>query len=293
MMSVATAVTSTTVPSQTSQLDLLRSVSRILETSPVVSHLLIRGSLASGTADRSSDVDLVIGVTAPALRAFLSSLDILMRTELGALFPGWADSLVRDMGGQGYVYLVPTHDTLCELDLYVVAEHGIAEILQHGAVSIFSRTALSQPNAVIWNLDRPQTPKPISTTDSIARDLVVEVLVLFHMMSKRVTRKQSFIVYGHTYLLNNAVRRLIKHCLAPRSKHWGWYHLEEDLADDPRGRACLGELAELVDTPLICNRESLDSVFARVERVIRCAAPEVWTELGRELDAYRRYMGLC
>jgi hypothetical protein len=45
---------------------------------------------------------------------------------------------------------------------------------------------------------------------------------------------------------------------------------------------------ELVDTPLIRNRESLNSIFARVERVVKCAAPEVWTGLGLELDAYRR-----
>ncbi|MEU3958031.1 hypothetical protein AB0F45_38215 [Streptomyces achromogenes] len=56
------------------QLPLLTRVCEMLAASPAVTHLLVRGSLASGTADRLSDVDFVVGVHDRDLPAFASAL---------------------------------------------------------------------------------------------------------------------------------------------------------------------------------------------------------------------------
>jgi predicted nucleotidyltransferase len=79
------------------QLPLVARIAEILSASPAVTHLLIRGSLASGTADRLSDVDFVVGIDDPALAAFATALDDLMAIEAGALLPGWRDSIATEL----------------------------------------------------------------------------------------------------------------------------------------------------------------------------------------------------
>ena len=274
------------------QLDLLASVVNVLESSPAVSHLLVRGSLAAGQADRSSDVDMVIGVRDAALKSFLEVLDTLVRTELGSLFPGWRDSLAPNIGGEGFVYLVPFQNALYELDLYVVSESSVPSIANRGATILFAGQGTSYTNDVTSGTDAEDRSAPVPILSDVALDIVVEILVLLHMISKRVTRRQWFIVYGHTYLLNDAVRRLMKHCLAFRSRHWGWYHLEEELAGDPRGDSCLRELADLVSAPPIRNSSALQEMYTRIERVINCVAPELWSGLEQEREAYRHFMGV-
>ncbi|MDI5969434.1 nucleotidyltransferase domain-containing protein [Streptomyces sp. SL13] len=44
------------------QLAVLGDLVHALSATPAVTHLLVRGSLATGTADRLSDVDLVVAV---------------------------------------------------------------------------------------------------------------------------------------------------------------------------------------------------------------------------------------
>src|SRR5258708_4322406 len=80
------------------QFRLLADASALLASSPAVTHLSVRGSLAVGNADRMSDIDFIIGVVDTEFAAFASVLDALLSTELGAIFPGWHDSIVRDLG---------------------------------------------------------------------------------------------------------------------------------------------------------------------------------------------------
>jgi predicted nucleotidyltransferase len=274
---------------QSRQLDLLAFVAKVLKASSSVSHLLIRGSIAAGRSDRLSDVDLVIGVRDTLVCHFLTALDTLVKTELGSLFPGWRDSLAPNMGGVGFVYLVPFEGELYELDLYVVSESTAPSITNYGATVIFSRTHACIDQG-LSEIDKEELLIPPPPESDVKFDLVAEILVLLHMISKRVMRMQSFIIYGDMYLLNDAVRRLIKSCLAPQSQHWGWYYLEEEIAANSQGDICLRELAALVKAPLVYDRSDLQQVFTHIERVIICAAPEVWSELKWELDAYRHYM---
>jgi hypothetical protein len=287
-MNTSSAITGIALANRPPQLDLLMSFATVLQASAAVSDILVRGSFAAGKADRSSDVDLVIGISESEFQSFRASLDALIAVELGAIFSGWRDTLVRDMGGAGYVYLVPLSGVLCELDLYVVPEREVPAILARGVTAIYRRTAAAQ-TATASCAEPPAVP--ICGEDNRARDLVVEILVLFHMIGKRVGRRQSFIVYGQTYMLHDAIRGLIKHCLAPWSRHWGWYHLEEDLGSAPPGSGCLRELQTLVSGPPIRDRETLEEVFTRVRRVIAAAAPATLAELGPELEAYCHYMG--
>jgi predicted nucleotidyltransferase len=290
-MTLDAIITNFTLPDQPRQINLLRSVVEVLKASPDISSLLVRGSIAAGRSDHLSDVDLVVSVQKTALLNFLTMLDTLVRVEFGSLFPGWRDSLAPDMGGVGFVYLVPFQNVLYELDLYIISECSVPSFTSHGAIVLFTKTTPHYTDQDMLEVDEEKTSAGDFAEPNILLNSIVEILVLLHMMSKRVARQQSFIVYGHMYLVNNALRRFIKYCLAPQSPHWGWYHLEEELANDPQGSVCLSELSALVESPLVRDSSGIQHMFTRIERVIACAAPDLWSELKVELDAYRHYMG--
>lgn len=113
------------------QFDLLERAAEVLTASPTVTHLLVRGSLASGTADRLSDVDFIVGVEDGAFAEFVSVLDALVSAELGGIMPGWRDTIVGDMGGLGYVYLVGWAGRLQQVDLYVVPATKVVGVHEH------------------------------------------------------------------------------------------------------------------------------------------------------------------
>lgn len=277
---------------QPQQIEFLEFVVGILEKSPVVSHLLVRGSIATGRADRSSDVDLVVGVQSRAIESFLAMLDSIINIELGCLFPGWYDLLAPNMGGFGFVYLVPFKGILYELDIYVVPEDTIPSIIDLGAMQIHAKSNITDScEDGFSTFERNIDIKNIIKNDP-AQNLVVEILSLLYMVNKRVIRQQWFIVYGLSYLINDALRRLIKHCLIPNSQHWGWYHLEDELGVDPRGRKCLNELSALISILPTPNHTDVKTVFAHIIQIISIANPELWSELKIKLEAYKFYMNI-
>ncbi|MFE2759697.1 nucleotidyltransferase domain-containing protein [Streptomyces halstedii] len=107
------------------QLTVLADLVQALSGIPAVTRLLVRGSLATGTADRLSDVDLVVAVRDERLPALMGSLDAVMSTEFGTLLPGWRDTIVGDLGGAGFVYLLPHDGHLLQLDLYLCPDSAV------------------------------------------------------------------------------------------------------------------------------------------------------------------------
>lgn len=289
-MIVTDAIQKLTRVNQPQQIEFLEIVAGTLEKSPVVSHLLVRGSIAAGRADRSSDVDLVIGVQSRAIESFLTILDSIISIELGSLFPGWYDVLAPNLGGWGFVYLVPFKGVLYELDLYVVSEATIPSIIDIGALQIHVKSGSTQSckddfSTTAKNIDL----KKIITSDP-AQNLVIETLSLLHMMSKRIIRQQWFIVYGLSYLISDAMRRFIKHNLIPNSKHWGWYHLEDELVIDPRGRKCLHELSVLISSLSVPDHTNVEALFTSIMKIISIANPELYSDLKLEIEAYKYYL---
>ncbi|MFV2197790.1 nucleotidyltransferase domain-containing protein [Nocardiopsis sp. LOL_012] len=64
------------------QFTVMDQTMRLLAASPAVTHLVVRGSFATGTSDRLSDVDLVVGVRETDYPAFTAAHDALIATSL-------------------------------------------------------------------------------------------------------------------------------------------------------------------------------------------------------------------
>ncbi len=271
------------------QLPLLQRISEILAASPAVTHLLVRGSLASGTADRLSDIDFVVGVQDGALPAFASALNDLMRIEAGALLPGWPDSIVADLGGLGTVFLVPYEGKLQQIDLYLAPSSTIPGVRRQ----VSTAGLLQRPVPMCSPQDRnrakafiaEQAQRPRTCTDLLAEHLVLGVL-----LRKRLQRGQRFVAYAEWHLLHTATKNLIKTALAPNSRFWGWYQLREELALTPIGRMCLADLDAAISGPAVPAVGDVDEALTRVLALVERACPNVLDELRDAVTAYTTYL---
>jgi predicted nucleotidyltransferase len=196
------------------QFALLEYVAERLTSSDAVTTLLVRGSLARGTADRLSDIDFVVGVRDSQFEEYVSVLDALATTELGSILPGWRDSIVGDMGGLGFVYLIGWAGQLQQLDLYLVPASRIGQVREQAdCQTIFTRdrSAEFEPDSTTARFVSGEVSRPRTCTD-----LLVEAMVVGYLIRKRISRGQRFIAYSEVFLFNTAAKNLIKAALAPR-----------------------------------------------------------------------------
>jgi len=275
---------------------LLQHAAEVLSQSFAVTDLLVRGSLARGTADRLSDVDFVVGVCDAHFGEFVKGLDALVIAQLGAIMPGWRDTIVADMGGLGYVYLVAYQGRLHQLDLYTAPASAISGIAATTAARELLHRNCSDGVEIPTNDPAVVSPQTVIAAERTqlptCTQLPVEVLVLGQMIKKRLARGETFVAYGENHMLTVAFRNLIKLALAPTSPFYGWYHLPEDVALTPIGRDCLAELSALVTAPAVPTPQTLTEALHRVVAVAERAAPQSVETLRTSLDAYRYYLEL-
>lgn len=271
-----------------SQFDLLERVMELFTTSPAVSHLLVRGSLASGTADRLSDVDFVVAVRDSSFPQFVRVLDALMSTELGSIMPGWRDTIVGAMGGIGYVHLVNWDGHLQQVDLYLIPTSMVDRVPD--TTVVFER---SSPEIHKSDGDVAQFVTGTLTEPRTCVELVIEVLIVGYLIRKRIARGQEFIAYSEAHLFNTAAKNLVKTALAPTSRYYGWYQLHEEIGSTPIGRDCLRDLAALISAPAIPTKLSLTTSLDLVLAIAERAAPDAVDSLRPAIDTYRYHLDLA
>ncbi|MFF4531396.1 hypothetical protein ACFY1P_19240 [Streptomyces sp. NPDC001407] len=274
------------------QLPLLTRICEMLAASPAVTHLLVRGSLASGTADRLSDVDFVVGIHDRDLPPFTQSLDDLMTVAGGALLPGWRDTIVADLGGIGFVFLVQHEGKLQQVDLYLCPASQISLLRR----KVAGKLLLERPPAEITTAQITQARTHITETLSRPRsctELLIEHLVLAVLLHKRIRRGQRFVAYAEWHMLHTATKDLIKAALAPASSFWGWYQLREEIAITPIGRSCLAELDAAITCPAVPTTDDVNAALDRVIQLTQRACPNALDGLTDAITAYRTYLELA
>ncbi|MBO3737996.1 hypothetical protein [Actinoplanes flavus] len=270
------------------QFGLLQKAIGVISRSQAVHSLHVRGSLAAGTADRLSDLDFIVAVHDPSFGPFLRIIDTLMSTELGALLPGWRDTIVARMGGLGYVFLVPHEGALHQIDLYAVPVSRLDTVLARTkAMPVYQAEGEHRgrnSQQVDWlinsTLDRPCT----------AQELLVEILVLGHMIDKRIARGQRYVAYAEMFALHTAAKNLIKTALAPGSAFYGWYHLVEEIGATPIGRQCLADLDRLISGQPVPDAYDLTAALTITLELGERAVPEAVAALRPAITAYWHYL---
>ncbi|MER5783974.1 hypothetical protein ABT104_20000 [Streptomyces mobaraensis] len=274
------------------QLPLLTRICETLAASPAVTHLLVRGSLASGTADRLSDVDFVVGVHDARMPAFAAALDDLMTVAAGALLPGWRDSIVADLGGIGFVFLVQHEGKLQQVDLYLAPASQMLAIRR----TVAGKVLLERPTGTITASQAEQARTCVAELMRRPRsctELLIEHLVLAVLLHKRLQRGQRFVAYAEWHMLHTATKDLIKAALAPTSRFWGWYQLREEIALTPIGRSCLADLDAAITSPAIPTAADVNAALDRVIALTERACPNALDGLADAITAYRTYLELA
>jgi len=266
------------------QFILIEHLANTLSQSMVVTDLLIRGSIAAGTMDRISDIDLIIGVQHDHYASFINAIDMLMLNEIGSILPGWRDTIVSNMGGLGYVYLVIYKAQLYQVDLYIVPEGLVTQVKKQTKAYHLYQVSEDQCSITVDDqlsgFIHSELARPLSCSE-----LLVEILVLAHMIKKRISRNQPFIVFSLSTLLLNAVKDLIRTGLAPTSTSWGWYHLEEDVGASSIGRTCLNELSTLINSLPVRTTEELAATMEHVMTIASLIVPSALVVLSNGIEA--------
>lgn len=265
---------------------------RLLSASPAVTHLVVRGSFATGTSDRLSDVDLVVGVREADYTAFVAAHDALIATSLNQLLPAWPDTIVPDLGGLGFVHLLVHRHMLYQLDLYLAPSGRIEHIVNATRGRVMYTAPDHTPTSAGGDTQVEAFINAHRQTPPTCTDLLVEALVLTWLIRKRIVRGQQFMAYKEAHQLTTAARSLVRTALSPDTAYLGWYHLETDLGATPIGRDCLHALAELAAAPAVPTLASLERALDTVLALAGKAAPEAVEQLGRAIDAYRHYLDL-
>ncbi|MGW1674556.1 nucleotidyltransferase domain-containing protein [Streptomyces sp. NPDC002324] len=272
------------------QLAVLGDLAEVLQAAPAVTHLLVRGSLATGTADRLSDVDLVVAVRDETLPALMTSLDALMSTAFGTLLPGWRDTIVGDLGGAGYVYLLPHGGHLLQLDLYLCPTSAVGALRRRiGPRLLWQGPGAEDATDVDTRVRTAQELSRAAQTPADCGQLIVQALVLHAMLRKRLARGQQYIAYGLLHDLNVTLREVIRTALVPHSRHHGWYHLPDEVGRTATGRECLAELTDALTGPPVPTVAQADEALERIVRLARRIAPHAVGALADEITAYRAY----
>lgn len=259
----------------------------LLSASPAVSSLMVRGSFAAGNSDRLSDIDLVAGVREGDFADFAASQDALVSGAFTQVLPGWPDTIVPpEFGGLGWVHLLQSGPAMYQLDLYLAPSGRMEDIRSRSrgrVVYLDGEAGAAGPRdaataAAFVQAEREAEPSAVN--------LVTELLVLAHMVHKRVARGQRYMAYKEAFQFTDAARGLARTALAPHSAYLRWYHLEETLSVTPLGRSCLALLDELTALPAVPDAGSLSEMLSVGLRLAELAAPEAYDTLKPGLSAY-------
>lgn len=272
------------------QFTIMETAMTMLAASPAVTHLMIYGSIAAGTSDRLSDVDLVVGIRERDFARFAQAQDDLVAAQLGQVLPGWPDTTIPPLGGLGWVHLIQHAGMLYQLDLYLAPSRRVRDITARTR----GRLIYTAPDA-----GRPDPDDDARAAAFVAAalaaepepaHLVVRLLVLAWMIRRRISRGQRFMAYKETHEFVAAARALIRASLSPHTAYLGWYHLDEHLGGTPIGRSCLDLLAELAARPAVPTARDLSRMLDIAFRLAELTVPDVTDALSPGIDSYRHYL---
>jgi hypothetical protein len=232
----------------------------------------IRGSVASNSYDRSSDVDLVLVITDDSYILTVDSLDAIIQQHFCIIRPGWLDKIVPNFGGLGYVYLVSFENKIYQLDLYLLPLSQADSIHRMPkATLVFSQDARSASlinqkmtlEVTQYIEDKKQSPESILALSD-------EIIVLSFLIKKRIKRQQLFLNASETYMLAICLRKLMRLTWEPHLLDFGWYHFLEWIKFPDEILQLKLALLNLLQKHSISTNDSLCMAHDLLFKILRC-----------------------
>lgn len=227
---------------------------------PGLEKVYARGSLARGDADPHSDIDLLCIVAPQEFSSFLKNVDICIKKQHNTIADGWVDTIVKNFGGVGFVYLLQTDSGLYQLDLYIACQgHPALDYLDHvpHKHEIFRQCRKENSNprqdALLWRLHGDTVEHEIqrinSVEPSVSRTLT-ELSVLGFMVKKCLERGDLFVACNEYNMWKNCFIKLVRQKFDTQHRDYGFYHVNRLIvAADDKGKL-YGDLCAIIEHPL-------------------------------------------
>jgi predicted nucleotidyltransferase len=217
---------------------ILQDFRKILADRPWSRDIFLRGSLARGTEDPESDIDLAVTVADDKFEAALDDLSHALPPALGGRLPPWLDGLVRDFGGIGLVYLLQVAERKWgQVDIYLLPHGRRHRLLEHEPTTL-SLLAPDVPGRTRDLTESHVDAVRRSHEQLAAQDLQQAVLACYvatFLLRKRLIRRDRLQTFADTYATAKCVRDLIVLACYPDRREHGWHGLPKvaERSQDP------------------------------------------------------------
>ncbi len=234
----------------------------------------IRGSIASNSYDRSSDVDLVLMINDDSYILTVDSLDAIIEQHFSVIRPGWLDKIVPNFGGLGYVYLVSFENKIYQLDLYLLPLSQVDSIRRiPKATLVFSQDA--KPASLNNQNMAEEVSKYIEDKKQSRESIMAlgdEIIVLSFLIKKRIKRQQFFLNASETYMLATCLRKLMRLTWEPHLLDFGWYHFLESIKFPDEILQLRLSLLNLLQKHSLSTTDSLRMAHDLLFKILSCNA---------------------
>lgn len=253
--------------------------------------IIVRGSIAKGSSDRVSDVDLLIITKDENFMSFVKQLDQYLLDNAGSLSKnGWVDSIVPNFGGIGFVYMLDYESQLIQLDLYVLPEENAQRIINFSEKRFLKRRGKIKykKNVDLENHRFKEKIKNFEKNRDKNFQVLFEVLLLAEMLVKNIKRRHVFLAYKYRNLLNTKMLFLIRTILEPKTLDYMFCDVYRQL-----GKYNSSALRLLDDRLRSTNVFSIDEVidlFDIYQDLIMENFPKVYKENKVLIEKVRKYI---
>lgn len=209
----------------------------------------LRGSLSRGDADEHSDIDLLCVVPPAKFDAYIKAAQKMINEKYPDALPGWTDTIVKDFGGVGFVWLIEHEGKVRQLDLYIACE-GNPALERLNKLPNKQEVYRAKPAKNIGQLQQQRlieqefklnanqvcgTINEINATPDTPERTLVELAVLGVMIKKCLSRGDDILAANEFNMWKKAFVKLARMKADPDLQDYGFYHvnrLQQQMGDN-------------------------------------------------------------
>ena len=280
------------------QLSIFRQILRTCRQYSGLKQAYVRGSLARGDGDPHSDIDLLCVVAPQEFASFIKQVDAGIKEQHNPIAEEWVDTIVKDFGGVGFVYLLETDKGLYQLDLYVACQgHPSLDYLNRvpHKQEIFRRNSKAdgaqRRDALYYRLHSEMIEQQIRRINgvepSVSRTLT-ELCVLGFMIKKCLERGDEFVASNEYNMWKNCFIKLVRHKFDTQHRDYGFYHVKRLIIEANDNGILYKDLCAMNNHPL--TRENFTHAHCYAMDFVQKHFPEDYARQQRMIHAVTRHI---
>lgn len=199
----------------------------------------LRGSLSRGDADDMSDIDFLCVVSPEHYTNYIECVNKVIHEKYNVIGEPWADPIVKDFGGMGFVYLIQIDDQIHQLDLYISAlgspglvnldklpaKQQIFQSKTDKTLPIDNKDSYIRAQYALNANEITQTINQRQTSPNTPESIFNELGMLSFMIHKGLQRGEKFVVGDEFNMWKKTFIKLMRIKFDPDLIDYGFYHV--------------------------------------------------------------------